>query len=99
MANLLHVINEPQKVVKQSKRVLKENGKIIIIDFTPEGMSFFDKMQLMYRYFKTYKKLPSKKTSLTMQKAKEILEKENFKIEQVELIGDKMKAIFIVAKK
>ena len=41
MANLLHVINEPQKVVKQSKRVLKENGKIIIIDFTPEGMSFF----------------------------------------------------------
>ena len=44
MANLLHIIREPEKAVAEGKRVLKKNGRLIVISFTTEGMTFFNKL-------------------------------------------------------
>ena len=101
MANLLHIIPEPGKAVIESKRVLKKSGgRIIVIDFTPEGMTFFNKLGLVNRYLKTYGKPPSKRQgqNLTVKKIREMLEHNGFKIEEAKLIGNKVKAVFIIAK-
>lgn len=101
MANLLHIIPEPEKAIAESKRVLKnQGGRIIVIDFTPEGMIFFNKLGLVYRYLKTYGKPPSKRQgqNLTVKKIREMLENTGFKIEETKLIGNKVKAVFIIAK-
>ena len=99
MANLLHIIPEPEKAIAESKRVLKKSGRIIVIDFTPEGMTFFNKLGLVYRYLKTYGKPPSKRQgqNLTIKKMRIMLESTGFKIEEAKLIGNKLKAIFINA--
>ena len=99
MANLLHIIPEPEKAVVESKRVLTKSGRIIVIDFTPEGMTFFNKLGLVYRYLKTYGKPPSKRQgqNLTVKKIQEMLGSNGFKIEEAKLIGNKVKAIFIIA--
>ena len=99
MANLLHIIPEPEKAVAKSKRVLKKSGRIIVIDFTPEGMTFFNKLKMGYRYIKTYGKPPSKRQgqNLTVKKIREMLESTGFKIEEAKLIGNKSKAAFISA--
>lgn len=95
MANLLHIVPEPEKAIIECKRVLKQNGKLIIISFTTEGMTFINKIIMIYRYFKTYGKPSPFAQTLTVNRTKEMLKKTGFKIEESKLIGNKMKAIVI----
>jgi ubiquinone/menaquinone biosynthesis C-methylase UbiE len=97
MANLLHIIPGPEKAVAEGKRVLKTNGRLIVISFTTEGMTFFSKLGMVYRYLKTYGKPSPTAQKLTMQKARDMLNNCGFKIEEAKLIGDKSKAISIIA--
>lgn len=97
MANLLHVIPEPEKAVAEGKRVLKENGRIIVISFTTEGMGFFGKLGMGRRYLKTFGKPLSTAQVLTVEKVREILQLCGFEIEQATLLGNKSKAIYASA--
>jgi len=97
MANLLHIISEPVKAVAEGKRVLKKNGRLIIISFTTEGMTFFSKLGMTYRYLKTFGKPSPTAQALTVQKTKEMLKSCGFKVDEAKLIGNKSKAIFINA--
>lgn len=97
MANLLHIIPEPEKAVAEGKRVLKINGRLIVISFTTEGMAFFSKLGMIYRYLKTYGKPSPTAQTLTVQKTQDMLKNCGFKIEEAKLIGNKSKAIFIIA--
>lgn len=101
MANLLHIVSDCDKVLQEANRVLKPNGKIILLDFTTFGMRFFDKLGMIYRYLKTYGK-PSKKAqnpTLSPKKMNKFLEKNNFKDANSKLIGNKSKAVLAVALK
>ena len=99
MANLLHIIPNPEKAIIESKRVLKKSGKIIVIDLGMEGMTIFNKAGMLYRYLKTYGKPPSKKQGqiLTVKKIRIILENIGFKIKEAKIIGNKSKAAFVSA--
>lgn len=97
MANLLHIIRKPEKAVAEGKRVLKKNGKLIVISFTTEGMTFFNKLGMIYRYLKTYGKPSPTAQTLTVQKTRDMVENCGFEIEEAKLIGNKSKAIFIIA--
>lgn len=97
MANLLHIIPEPEKAGTESRRVLKKGGRLVVISFTTEGMIFSNKLGMIYRYLKTYGKPPSTAQKLTVKKAWDIIEGSGFKIEEATLIGNKVKAIFIRA--
>jgi ubiquinone/menaquinone biosynthesis C-methylase UbiE len=97
MANLLHVVPEPEKVVQECKKVLKRNGRLIIVSFTTEGMAVFSKLGMIYRFLKTFGKPPPAAHKLTVQKTKTILSDCGFKVDEARLIGHKSKAIFVNA--
>ena len=97
MANLLHIIREPEKAVAEGKRVLKKNGKLIVISFTTEGMTFFNRLGMIYRYLKTYGKPSPTAQTLTVQKTRDMVKNCGFEIEEAKLIGNNSKAIFIIA--
>ena len=97
MANLLHIIPEPEKAVAEGKRVLKKNGRLIVISLTTEGMTFFSKLGMLYRYLKTFGKPSPTAQKLTVQKTQEMLKNCGFKVEEAKLIGNNSKAIFINA--
>lgn len=97
MANLLHVIPESDKAVSEGKRVLKKNGRLIIISFTTEGMTFFNKLGMIYRYLKTYGKSSPTAQTIKVQETREMLISCGFTVEQATLIGKKSKAIFLTA--
>ena len=90
-------VPEPEKAVAEGKRVLKTNGRLIVVSFTTEGMTFFSKLEMVYRYLKTYGKPSPTAQKLTMQKARDMLNSFGFKIEEANLIGDKSNAISIIA--
>ena len=94
MANLLHIIPEPEKAILECKRVLRKGGKIIIVSFTTEGMSIINKISMVYRYLKTYGKPPACAQNLTVNKVEEMLVNNGLKVEGSKIIGNKVKAVF-----
>lgn len=98
MANLLHIVPQPQKAINEACRVTKENGKLIVISFTSENMTFMNKLGMIYRYIRNYGKPSPYAYTLTLKNAEEMLTKAGFKVETSELIGKKMKAVFLVGR-
>jgi ABC-2 type transport system ATP-binding protein len=97
LANLLHIIPNPEKAVLESHRVLRPRGKIIVTSFTSEGMTLFSKLGMGYRYLRTWGKPPAAGTTLTVQKTRSMLEECGFTVEAATLIGSKSKAVFATA--
>lgn len=97
MANLIHIIEDPDKVIKESYRVLKNGGQIIITSFAIEEMSFFNKISMGIRYLKAFGK-PSKESTIE-KTSKESIEKllinNGFDISKTKIIGKKEKALYI----
>lgn len=97
MANLLHVIPKPEKAVAEARRMIRMNGRLLIISFTTEGMTIISKLGMTYRYLKTYGKPSPTAHTLTVQKAREMVTRCSFEVEEATLIGHTSKAIFINA--
>ena len=60
-------------------------------------MTFFNKLGMIYRYLKTYGKPSPTAQTLTVQKTRDMVKNCGFEIEEAKLIGNKSKAIFIIA--
>lgn len=99
MANLLHITDNYDSIVKESYRVLKSGGRIIAIDFTKEGMSTLNQAKMITRYLATYGKPPQEGCPFSLTKMRDLLRRYNFTIEKLELIGIKSKAIFAIGRK
>lgn len=97
MANLLHVIPKPGKAITEARRVLRPAGRLIVVSYTVAGMGFFDKLGLLYRFLKTWGKPPSGGARLTVENTKRMLTERGFEITEAELIGARMKAVFVTA--
>ncbi len=96
IANFLHVVEDCTALLLEAKRVLKKNGKLIILDVTVEGMSLVDKTKLMERFIEKYgipEGNPEKK-DLSVDYVKKLFEKVDLKIDTIEHIGKNTKAIF-----
>jgi ubiquinone/menaquinone biosynthesis C-methylase UbiE len=97
LANLIHIIEDPEKVVKESFRVLKSGGHIIITSFAIDQMSFFNKISLAMRYQKAFGK-PSKesvKEKTPKERIENLLVNNGFNISKSVVLGQKEKAVYI----
>ncbi len=101
MANLLHIVSDCSSLLQEIKRVLKPSGKVIALDVTVEGMSFFAKLGLIRRFMKTYGKPDEKaeKKNLTVTYVEQLFEQNGLKKESIEHFGGKTKAILSIGVK
>ncbi len=93
MANLLHIIGNPEKAIAETHRVLKPNGRILVIDFTAKGMKFFDKIKMLSKFLTYYGK-PKEGGNVDDTRLRELFENGGFKVEFAKIIGAKSKAAF-----
>ncbi|MEA3230009.1 MAG: class I SAM-dependent methyltransferase [archaeon] len=95
MANLLHVIEKPSYALEESFRILKPEGSLIAIDLTGYGMKFLDRMKCGYRNLrKTGMFLNGTGNIRSPDYFKYLAENAGFKVEENELLGDKIKAVY-----
>lgn len=97
MANLIHIIGDADKVIKESSRVLRHGGKLIITSFAVDEMSFFNRISIAARYIKTFG-TPSKEATKEKTSKKSIeflLTNSGFEISKSMVLGKKTKAIYI----
>ncbi|OAN17977.1 methyltransferase type 11 [Photobacterium jeanii] len=99
MANLLHVIPEPERALAEANRVLKPEGKLMAMSFTLDGMSFFNKLGLKYRFVKTYGAKSGSSTMMTPQLASSLASTAKFENITTQVLGKSVKAVYLSATK
>jgi ubiquinone/menaquinone biosynthesis C-methylase UbiE len=99
LVNLLHIVESPVTVLKESHRVLSSDGRIVIVDVTGHGMSLLKKMKLVIRYLRKFGKPPSNNKSFSQDELAAMLKEAGFSVEEIELIGNDTKAVCLTGKK
>ncbi len=98
MGNVIHVVKYPDKALQEAQRVLKKDGKLIIVSFTMDGMSLINKIKMIYRYLKAFGKPAKEGTPFKLETLTDFVKQQGFQVETATLIGDhQSKAMLIVA--
>ena len=96
MANLIHVVENPMNVFQESHQILKNGGLLLVVDFTGYGMSWFERMKLGIRYLKKWGMPPRYvRHNLSPDGLVSFVENIDFNVEEVRLLGDKIKALYL----
>ena len=95
MANLVHILVNPSRVLRESHRILKGKGMIIVIGYTSHGLSFFEKIKLASRYLKVWGKQPKGFQGYAPDELRKLVESCGFNIEEVHLFGESSKALYL----
>ncbi|MDP8100773.1 class I SAM-dependent methyltransferase [Phocoenobacter atlanticus] len=100
MANLIHVVSQPEKALAEAYRLLKPNGKLIIVSYTTDGMTYINILKMIYRYLKVFGKPPKGGTKFGLNTLIDFVNTHRFNVDEAKLLGDKQsKAMFVIAKK
>ena len=100
IANLIHVVENPMRVLQESHQILKDRGLLLVVDFTSYGMNWFEKMKLGIRYLKKLGMPPRhSRNKLSPDELVSFVENIDFKVEEVRLLGDKTKALYLRGRK
>ena len=100
MANLIHVLINPTKTLQESHQILKNGGLLLIVDFTGYSMNWFEKIKLGIRYLRKWG-LPLRyaRNNLSPDELACLVENVDFKVEEVQIMGDKTKALYLKGRK
>jgi ubiquinone/menaquinone biosynthesis C-methylase UbiE len=99
MANLIHVVENPGNALRESHRILRGGGRIVIVTFTGYGMSLWEKIKMGVRYVKAWGKPPAHAHSFSSENVESMLGEAGFVVEQSKLVGNRTKALFLVGVK
>jgi len=99
MANLLHIVMDPIAVLMEGHRVLKDNGRIVIVDGTGYGMSFVKKVALGIRYLRRYGRPCSYGRNLRPEELVGMVREAGFVVEESKLLGEDTKVVCLRGKK
>ena len=99
MANLIHVIENPRGVIRESHRILKPGGKLIIVTYTSYGMKLLDKIKLGIRFLRSWGKPPRHTHNFSPENVSSLLQNEGFTVAVSKLIGIKTRALYVIARK
>ena len=98
LVNLLHIVKDPISVLKETHRILKDDGRVVIVDFTGYGMPLLQKLRLGFRYLRRFGKPPSYNKNFTPDGVVSIVKEAGFVVEELKLIGKDTKAVCLRAR-
>jgi ubiquinone/menaquinone biosynthesis C-methylase UbiE len=100
IANLIHVAENPLRVLQESHQILKDKGLLLVVDFTVYGMNWFEWMKMAVRYLRKWGMPPRHgRSRLSPEQLVSLVEEVGFSTEEVELIGERTKAIYLRGRK
>ena len=99
MANLVHVIENPSTTLKEAYRILTDGGLLLIVDYTTYGMKWFEKIKIGMRALRKFGRPPSSSRNLSPDELHSLVESAGFEVEEVQLIGDRSKAVYLKGRK
>jgi ABC-2 type transport system ATP-binding protein len=95
MANVVHTIERPDKALREGHRILREGGLLLLTCYTDYGTNWFDKLNLALRYFRKFGMPLSYYRNYSPAELVRIVENEGFQVEDVQLIIDEARALYL----
>jgi ubiquinone/menaquinone biosynthesis C-methylase UbiE len=100
MANLIHVIENPVACLRESHRILRDGGLLLLVDFTGYGMHWSERAKLGVRYVSRFG-IPPRYTKhrLSPDELASLAERAGFRVEAVHLIEENTNALYLRGRK
>jgi SAM-dependent methyltransferase len=96
VANLLHVVAEPDRCLAESHRILREGGTLVAVDLTSFGMETCDMVRLGLRYLRRWGLPPSQgRDAMAPDELAGIARHAGFKVETVDLLDAGSNALYL----
>ena len=99
MANLIHVIESPSKLLHECYRILRKDGIVVIVTFTDHGMKLWEKIKMGLRFVKSWGKPPAHTHSFSPEDLASMMKDAGFAIKTSKVIGNKTKALYFIGQK
>ena len=100
LANLLNTVKAPLAVLRESFRVLKYDGLLIVITYTDFGMEGTEKTNLALRYFQKFGFPPTwGLRNFDPSELQDLVAEAGFRYKSAILLGDHAKALYLKAFK
>ena len=99
MANLIHVIESPSRLLDECYRILRKSGILVIVTFTDKEMICWEKIKMGLRFVKSWGKPPAHTHSFSPDNLASMMTEAGFIIETSKVLGNKTKAVYIVGRK
>ena len=97
MANLIHVVESPERTLSEALRILRPGKTLVIATFTTSGMSGWQSLKMALRFLKVWGKPPKTTHSFTPKTLADLVAAAGFTVQQTETIGTSTKSIFLLA--
>ena len=99
MTNVFMLVSDPVKSLKENYRLLKPGGKMIIVCYTLYGMNIIEIIKILYRVISRTKGKPNNIKPYSCESLAKLVEDNGYKVNEVSLLGNKVKAIYLSATK
>ncbi|HOF05648.1 MAG TPA: class I SAM-dependent methyltransferase [Syntrophales bacterium] len=100
MVNILNTLSPSRPALRQTHRVLKYGGVLIAAAYTDYDLDALDKLEIGKRYFERFGlPPPGGLNNYTPRQMASLIEKAGFRIESLEVLGEKVKAVYVRAVK
>jgi ubiquinone/menaquinone biosynthesis C-methylase UbiE len=100
MVNVIHFIENPDKCLQESHRILRDGGVLLLADYTGYGIRWFRTMRMGLRFLKRWGRPPRyAQKGLSPDGLGSLVESAGFKVEQVQLVGDQTRALYLKGRK
>lgn len=94
---LVLLFTEPEKALKESRRILKHGGLLIIADPDISFLSFYGDLKFRFKALVNYRKIPTTGHFLNQEKIVNMLDKAGFEIVSKEIIRDDLDPNYVTA--
>jgi ABC-2 type transport system ATP-binding protein len=99
MVNLIGVMEKPLMAMHESYRILKDGELLLIATGTSYDTRLFEKIIKAIRFLRKWGKPLGYFRSFSPDELRSLVEIAGFQVEEIQLIGDKTKALFLKARK
>jgi ubiquinone/menaquinone biosynthesis C-methylase UbiE len=100
MANVLHTLPNPLRALREAGRVVRQNGRVLVLSYTNFGMSPWEAFWMALRYYRMFGPPPPEGLILfTPSRLRELLEEASLAVQEIRVIGLRTLALYARAVK
>ena len=99
MVNLLHIVPVPALVLEECRRVVRGDGKIIVIDITLRGAPLLEKIGMVIRYVARWGPPPASNRNMSLDELAGLMQEAGFLVQDKILIGTGLQAACLTGYK
>lgn len=97
-ANVVQILEHPESAVHEAYRILKPGGKLILLFYALDGLSVFNRFKMTIRFMNKFRHIPFRHM-MSLDETRAMAQDAGFNIDELKLIGSKMKAVYLQATK